>query len=133
MSVRAENSIKDVFAAGNPATHVRAPFTSGDFALYGTVILAWGFSWYFIHLQGGVDPEISVVWRFLIAAPLMMGLAVIRGESLRFPLADHLRFMVLGTAIFSTNFTLFYYATQLMASGLVAIVFSLAAVLNMAL
>ena len=60
-------------------------------------------------------------WRFL------------RGERLWFPLADHRYLLGLGAAIFSTNFLLFYYAAQHVASGLLSIAFSLASVGNVVL
>jgi drug/metabolite transporter (DMT)-like permease len=87
-----------------------------------------------MHYQvGQVAPAVSVVWRFAIAAPLMFALAYLRGERLRFPLADHRYFLALGAAIFSTNFLLFYYAAQYVASGLLSIAFSLASVGNVIL
>ncbi|HEX2655581.1 MAG TPA: DMT family transporter [Xanthobacteraceae bacterium] len=102
-----------------------------DLVLYGVTVLSWGLSWGAIHFQlGTVDPDVSVFWRFLIATPIMMGCAVFRGENLRFGLSDHLRFMLLGALIFSTNFLVFYYASQYFASGLVSVVFSLAAIVN---
>ena len=105
-----------------------------DFGLYTVSVLAWGFSWIAMHYQvGQVAPEVSVVWRFAIAAPLMLVIAWLRGERLWFPLADHRYFLGLGAAIFSTNFVLFYYAAQHVASGLLSIVFSLASIGNVLL
>jgi drug/metabolite transporter (DMT)-like permease len=105
-----------------------------DYGLYAVSVLVWGLSWIAMHYQvGQVAPPVSIVWRFLIAAPLMFMLALLRGESLRFPLADHRYFVGLGAAIFSTNFVLFYYASQHVASGLLSIVFSLASVGNVVL
>jgi drug/metabolite transporter (DMT)-like permease len=76
---------------------------------------------------------VSIVWRFVIAAPLMLAFAAWRGERLAFSLANHLHFAALGAAIFSTNYALFYYAGLTIASGLLSIVFSLAAVGNVVL
>jgi hypothetical protein len=40
-----------------------------DYGLYATSVLAWGLSWIALHYQvGTVAPEVSVVWRFAIAA-----------------------------------------------------------------
>ena len=84
-----------------------------DYGLYAASVLIWGLSWIAMHYQvGTVAPEVSIVWRFAIAAPLMFTLAALRGESLRYRLADHRYFVALGAAIFSTNFILFYYAAQ---------------------
>jgi drug/metabolite transporter (DMT)-like permease len=79
---------------------------------------------------GIVAPEISVMWRFAIAAPLMLAFAALRGERMRYPLSDHLWFAALGATLFSTNFALFYYGGLHLASGLLAVVFSLASVFN---
>jgi drug/metabolite transporter (DMT)-like permease len=119
-------------------THARSPTPSTlaplDYALYATSVLAWGLSWIAMHYQvGQVAPEVSVVWRFVIAAPLVFMMAVLRGERLAFALADHRYFVGLGAAIFSTNFALFYYASQHVASGLLSIVFSLASIGNVVL
>ncbi len=109
----------------------RPRFTRLDFALYAAVIVAWGFSWIAMHYQVGVvEPEISVVWRFLLASPMMFTLAFARGEQLRFPLQDHLALLGLGIALFCTNFALFYHGAKWITSGLLAVIFSLASVIN---
>ena len=109
----------------------RAQLTPLDAALYATVIGAWGFSWIAMHYQVGVvAPEVSVVWRFLLAAPLMFALATARGERLRFAPRDHLALLGLGLSLFCTNFALFYYGAQWIPSGLLAVIFSLASVIN---
>jgi drug/metabolite transporter (DMT)-like permease len=109
-------------------------FAPLDYVLYVVAVLVWGLSWIALHYQvGQVAPEVSVVWRFGIAAPLMLMFAAWRGERLAFRLAEHRYFIGLGAAIFSTNFALFYYAGLHIASGLLSIVFSLAAIGNVAL
>lgn len=120
-------------AAAVPPASQRA-FTPFDLALYGGTILAWGFSWIAMRYQvGPVAPEVSVMWRFAIAAPIMLAIAVLRGESLRFPLADHARMVALGATLFSTNFVLFYSAAAHLTSGLLSVVFSLAPIFNIVL
>jgi len=116
------------------AAPITRPLAPLDYALYATSVLVWGLSWIAMHYQVGVvAPEVSVVWRFVIAAPMMFLVAALRGERLWFPLADHRYFVGLGAAIFSTNFALFYYAAQHVASGLLSIVFSLASIGNVVL
>jgi drug/metabolite transporter (DMT)-like permease len=111
-----------------------AKLTPRDYALYLTSVLAWGFSWIALHYQVGVvAPAVSVVWRFAIAAPLMLAFAAWRGERLRFTVAEQPYLAGLGAAIFSVNFLLFYYAAQHVASGLLSIVFSLASIGNVVL
>ncbi len=116
------------------AARCRPTWAPLDFALYAGAVLAWGFSWIALSSQvSAVAPEVSVVWRFALAAPLMMAIALARSESLRFPKTDHLRFAALGATIFSTNFTLFYYGAQVLTSGLLSVVFSLASIINVGL
>ena len=98
---------------------MRARFTPLDYALYAGVILFWGFTWIALHYQvGTVSPEVSVAWRFLIAGPVMLAIALARGENLAFPVSDHLIFVALGFFLFCANFTLFYYAAAGLTSGL---------------
>lgn len=109
----------------------RASFTALDFALYAGIVFAWGFSWIALHYQvGTVAPEISVIWRFVVAAPAMIAIAAWRGERLSYPLRTHAIFLALGLALFCVNFTLFYHAGLFLASGLLAVVFSLSSVIN---
>ena len=64
-------------------------FAPLDYALYAIAVLVWGLSWIALHYQvGEVAPEVSIVWRFVIAAPLMLAFAAWRGERLAFGLAD---------------------------------------------
>ena len=109
----------------------RSRLTPLDVAIYCGVVFAWSFSWIALHFQVGVvAPEVSVVWRFVLAAPVMFAIAAWRGENLGFAAKDHLWLASLGITLFSTNFTLFYYGGLYLASGLLAVVFSLASVIN---
>jgi drug/metabolite transporter (DMT)-like permease len=111
-----------------------AAFSGIDYSLYALVVLLWGTSWIGIHFQlGVVDPEVSILWRFLIAALAMFGWVGASGGRLAFPLALHLRFAALGLFLFSTNFLCFYYGGLTVPSGLLAVVFSLASIGNMLL
>lgn len=118
-------------AAGSPARHV---MTRLDYALYATVVLAWGTSWLALRLQlGVVAPEVSLFWRFMAAAAIMFAWVRWAGLSLSFPLRAHLRFAAMGVTIFSINFVLFFYAGYVITSGLLAVVFSLTSVTNLLL
>src|SRR5262245_49079199 len=94
----------------------RPRMTGFDAALYSGLVLSWGFSWLAVHYQiGVVAPEVSLVWRFALAAPLMFAVAVWRGESLRYGLRDHATFAAFGFFLFSMNFILFYYGNYYLA------------------
>lgn len=119
----------------SPGADLQTPaFTLYDFSLYAITVFAWSTSWIALKMQVGVvAPEVSVAWRFMLAAALMIGWVVVSGGRLRFGLADHLRFAGQGALIFSTNFYLFYLGGQYLASGLLSVVFSLASVFNLLL
>ena len=99
--------------------------------LYAFVVVVWGLTWFAIRLQLGATPaETSIFWRFLISAAAMwVGLAV-TGRLRRVPLRGHLWFAPLGLALFSANFLFFYNSEKFVASGVVSVVFALAAAFN---
>jgi len=104
------------------------------FGLYAATVLLWGVSWIGIRAQlGVVAPEMSVLWRFLLAALLMWAWVLATGHQVRFALADHLRFAAVGCCLFSFNFISFYYGGLSVPSGLLSVVFSLASVFNLVL
>ena len=65
-----------------------------------------------------------------MAAPMMALLALFFGQPLRFDYRVHWRFAALGLCIFSGNFALFYHAGSGVTSGLLAVVFSTASLVN---
>ena len=102
--------------------------------LYAATVFLWGVSWIGIRAQlGVVAPEMSVLWRFLLAAVLMWGWVIATGHRVRFALAEHLRFAAVGCCLFSFNFVSFYYGGLTIPSGLLSVVFSLASVFNLVL
>ena len=108
--------------------------SSRDYLLYASIIFVWSTSWLPLKWQlGVVDPEVSILWRFMIAASICMAIAIFRRTRLRFDLKTHGYFLALGLFIFSTNFTLFYYAGQYVTSALLAVVFSTASMVNILL
>jgi len=105
-----------------------------DLGLYAVTVFVWGTSWIALKAQlGEVSPEVSTLWRFLLAAPLMWLWAAARGDTLAYPAADHRRFAAAGALMFSSNFVLFLYGGQYLPSGLLAVVFSLVSILNLLL
>ena len=105
--------------------------TRRDYLNYALVIFGWSTSWLPLKWQVGlVAPEVSLVWRFLIAATLCFMLARMQGHPLRFPLRYHVRFFLMGIFIFSTNFMLYYYSSVHLTSGLLAVAFSAASIVN---
>src|SRR5215203_1321211 len=94
--------------------------------------LVWGTSWIAMRGQvGPVAPEVSTLWRFALAVPPMWLWAAARGERLRYGAADHLRFAASGAFLFSCNLMLFLYAASYLPTGLLAVMFSLASIVNL--
>ena len=114
-----------------PQSPSRSAFSAADLALYATVVLVWGTSWLPLRLQlGVVAPEVSGLWRFAIAATIMFAWVGLAGARFRFGGADHARFALLGATLFSLNFLAAYYGGFYLSSGLLAVVFSLASIIN---
>ena len=96
-----------------------------NFLLYASAVLIWGSTWILINFQiGTVAPEVSVVYRYLIATVLIMGFALFRGLKLRFSPRDHMLFLMLGVFMFSFNYIATYTAQLYIASALNAVAFS---------
>ncbi|MCJ7499798.1 EamA family transporter, partial [bacterium] len=98
---------------------------------YAGVILIWGTTWFAILFQlGEVDPLVSIIYRFAIAAVILMIYCLASGKRMRFPLRDHLFMALMGVFLFALNYWLFYVAELYLASGLVAVVFSTMVIWN---
>jgi drug/metabolite transporter (DMT)-like permease len=94
-------------------------------------VFVWGASWIAIRAQTTIDAELSVIYRFAIAAALMFLWAWARSLPLRFSRRDHFYIALQGIFIFSTNFFLFYIASSLLTTGLIAVVFSTASAMTL--
>ncbi|ACA86378.1 DMT family transporter [Shewanella woodyi] len=99
--------------------------------LYGVMIFVWGFSWIAIKWQQGEVPtEVSIFYRFAIAAALMFALGIVFKKLQATNRRQHLFFALQGLCLFSINFMAFYSATHYIASGLTAVVMSTAPLFN---
>jgi drug/metabolite transporter (DMT)-like permease len=95
-------------------------------ALYLIAILIWGSTWFAIEFQlGSVEPEVSIVYRYVAASALLFGWCLLRGLRLRFPAWAHLRFALLGLLLFSLNYIFAYRAQVHITSALCAVAFSM--------
>ncbi len=102
-----------------------------DMALYIAVVMMWGSTWIALRFQvENVAPAVSLLYRFMIAAPLMFLWVIWRKGPLRFDAKAHLNFAILGLCLFSGNFICLYTAAQSITSGLLAVVFSTASLMN---
>jgi hypothetical protein len=99
---------------------------ASDLFLFLLPTCIWGTTWLAIKFQlGVVAPEVSVAWRFGLASLLLLGWCVARGIPLRFPLRDHLAFILLGLLLFGANYVLVYRSEAYLTSGLVAVLSAL--------
>ena len=96
-----------------------------NLALYVVTVAIWGSSWLVINFQlGVVAPEVSIAYRFAIAAGLLFAWCLVRRRPLGFTRHDHLRFVLLGTLLFGFNYIAAYVAQMYIISALNAVVFS---------
>ena len=93
--------------------------------LYALTVLLWGTSWIAIKFQlGVVAPEVSVLYRFILAAAIMLAFCLATRRTMRFTAADHGFMALQGVFLFSTNYAFIYLGAQYLTTGLVAVVFS---------
>lgn len=105
--------------------------TMQNLLLYIVTVVIWGSTWLAITFQlGTVDPMVSVVYRFALAALIMFAICRVTGRPLRFNRRAHGMLALFGLLLFSINYWLVYLAETCITSGLVAVVFSTLVFLN---
>ncbi len=106
---------------------------ASDWLLFLVPSFIWGTTWLAIKFQlGNVAPEVSVVWRFGLASLLLLAFCAVRGVPLRFDLRTHASLVAMGILQFALNYVLVYRSEQYLTSGLVALVFGLLVLWNIA-
>ena len=99
--------------------------------LYLITVLIWGSTWLAIKFQlGVVSPELSIAYRFGLAASILIIFSLVRRLPMRYSLKTHGFFALQGFLLFSLNYILVYLAEGYLTSGLVAIIFSLIIISN---
>ena len=102
--------------------------------LFGATVLIWGTTWFAITFQlHAVAPELGVALRFLVASLLVLGWCVWRGLALRLSASSHAWLALQGACGFSLSYVLIYHAERLIVSGLVAVGYAAAPLINMLL
>ncbi|MFO1398020.1 MAG: EamA family transporter [Burkholderiales bacterium] len=85
----------------------------------------WGSTWLAITWQlGTVPPEVSVAYRFGLAAAMLAAWCRLTGQPLRLPRREHRYLALFGATLFGLNYVAVYWAERYVASGLVAVVFA---------
>lgn len=99
--------------------------------LYLSAVLIWGSTWFAIKFQlGVVAPEISLVYRFALAAIILLVFCFVSGRPLKYRPAEHGFIALQGLFLFSANYLVFYWATEILTSGVVALLFSTVVLMN---
>ena len=96
-----------------------------NWLLYVVTVAVWGTTWIAIEFQlGVVAPEVSVFYRYALAAIVLFAWCHWRGLNLRYRKKAHASFFLLGALLFSINYIITYYAQGYITSALTAIAFS---------
>ncbi len=109
---------------------------SRPFAIVAIAVCAliWGTTWFAITLQlGPVDPIVSIVWRFGLAAAVLFAFCAATRRPLRLTRAQHLACLGQGAFVFATSYGFVYAAEGKVASAVVAVIFAALAFVNLAL
>ena len=107
------------------ATGDAATSAMSNFLLYATSVLAWGSTWLAINFQlGKVSPEVSLVYRYVLAAAILFAWCLLRRKKLKFSAPAHAQFALMGLALFGLNYLATYSAQQYISSALNALAFS---------
>jgi len=100
-------------------------------SLYLSAVLIWGSTWFAIKFQlGVVAAEVSLVYRFGMAAIILLLFCVFSGRRLKYSASQHGFIALQGLFLFSSNYLVFYWATGLLTSGIVALMFSTVILMN---
>ncbi|MCW8885822.1 MAG: EamA family transporter [Motiliproteus sp.] len=101
--------------------------------LYLATVFIWGSTFFAIKLQlGEVASEVSIFYRFALAAIILMLWCWLRKLPMVFSLRQHLWMMAQGLTLFGLNYMVVYWATAELTSGLIAVIFSTIVLMNIA-
>lgn len=102
-----------------------------NWQLFAICVLTWGTTWYAITWQiDTATPEVGVAWRFSVAAAFIVALCLWRGERLRFSVRQHAMLALQGSLMYCLAYFAVYHAERHVPSGLVAVGYSAAPLLN---
>lgn len=99
--------------------------------LYVITVLIWGSTWIAINYQlGDVAPEVSIFYRFGLAALMMFAYCKVKKLPLRFSAKQHVQLFAFGLCLFACNYYLLYNAQAHINSALTSIAFSTLMIVN---
>jgi drug/metabolite transporter (DMT)-like permease len=104
------------------------------FSLFLVTVGIWGTTWIAITFQiDATTPEVGVALRFSIAAAVVLGWCLVRGIPLRQSPRMHALLAVVGVLGFCVSYLFVYHAERFIVSGLVAVGYAAAPLVNMLL
>lgn len=102
-----------------------------NLSLYLLTVLIWGTTWIALKLQlGAVEIAVSIVYRFALAGAILFAILLLTRRLQPMDRRGHLICIAQGLCLFCVNFMCFLTASQWIASGLIAVVFSTATLWN---
>ena len=94
--------------------------------LYAIVVLVWGSTWFAIKFQlGSVAEEMSVAYRFALAAICLFTIAGAQGRGLAIARSLYPFVIAQGMLMFSIAYVLVYFSSNYVTTGLIALLYSL--------
>lgn len=104
-----------------------------NWLLFAIPSLIWGTTWLIIKFQlGVVAAEVSVAYRFGLASLVLFGWCAVQRIPLRLDGRTHASFALLGLLQYGASYVLLYKSEAYLTSGLVAVLFALVLVWNLA-
>ncbi|PKI13196.1 DMT family transporter [Colwellia sp. 12G3] len=99
--------------------------------LYIVTVIIWGSTWIAINYQlGEVAAEVSIVYRFGLAALCMFAYCRLKKLPLKFSAKQHVQLFAFGLTLFGFNYYLLYNAQAHINSALTSIAFSTLMMVN---
>jgi drug/metabolite transporter (DMT)-like permease len=99
--------------------------------LFVIAVVIWSTTWHAILYQlAQTTPEFSVALRFGVAGALVLAFAALRGDRLRCTPREHALLALQGVFMYSLSYLCVYHAETHVPSGLVAVGYSAAPLLN---
>jgi drug/metabolite transporter (DMT)-like permease len=99
--------------------------------LYVITVIIWGSTWSAINYQlGEVAAEVSIVYRFGLAAFCMFAYCHLKKLPLKFSAKQHVQLFTFGLTLFGFNYYLLYNAQAHINSALTSIAFSTLMIVN---
>jgi len=93
--------------------------------LYALTVMIWGTTWFAIRFQIDAAPfEISILYRGILSAILLLAWCRYQKISLRFRPIDHLFLCALGFSMFSIHYLFMFSAYPYLISGVISVVAS---------